>query len=122
MPQIYLHYFGNESSESLLEAYGIKTKDQQKPDPLLPKQCPNCSEPCRRDDMFCPRCRMVLTYNAYSETLQEQKKKESEAQILKEKYERDLKSMREEIRDEMRQHMSELLTRLKPEIIKKGLS
>jgi integrase/recombinase XerD len=23
MPQVYLHYFGNESSESLLEAYGI---------------------------------------------------------------------------------------------------
>lgn len=29
MPQKYLHYFGNESSESLLEAYGIVTKDKQ---------------------------------------------------------------------------------------------
>ena len=26
MPQIYLHYFGNESCESLLEAYGITQK------------------------------------------------------------------------------------------------
>jgi hypothetical protein len=26
MPQIYLHYFGNESSESLLEAYGITSR------------------------------------------------------------------------------------------------
>ncbi|HEY9385794.1 MAG TPA: hypothetical protein VIP70_02045, partial [Nitrososphaeraceae archaeon] len=40
----YLHYFGNESSESLLEAYGIMPKGQQI-DQLKPKQCPNCSEP-----------------------------------------------------------------------------
>ena len=39
MPQKYLHYFGNESSESLLEAYGIVPKDQQI-DQLRPKQCP----------------------------------------------------------------------------------
>jgi integrase/recombinase XerD len=36
MPQIYLHYFGNESSESLLEAYGILPKGQ-KIDQLKPK-------------------------------------------------------------------------------------
>jgi hypothetical protein len=36
MPQIYLHYFGNESSESLLEAYEILPKGQ-KIDQLKPK-------------------------------------------------------------------------------------
>jgi hypothetical protein len=41
----YLHYFGNESSESLLEAYGIIPKDRQTADVLGPKQCPNCNEP-----------------------------------------------------------------------------
>jgi integrase len=41
----YLHYFGNESSESLLEAYGIIPKDQKSVDVLRPKQCPNCNEP-----------------------------------------------------------------------------
>jgi integrase len=40
----YLHYFGNEFSQSLLEAYGIMPKRQQI-DQLKPKQCPNCSEP-----------------------------------------------------------------------------
>jgi integrase/recombinase XerD len=45
MPQKYLHYFGNESNVSLLEAYGIVTKDQRPSDVLKPKQCPNCSEP-----------------------------------------------------------------------------
>jgi integrase len=34
MPQKYLHYFGNESSESLLEAYGIISKDPQSIDVL----------------------------------------------------------------------------------------
>ncbi len=41
----YLHYFGNESSESLLEAYGIVTRDHNQPNVLKYKQCPNCSEP-----------------------------------------------------------------------------
>ena len=41
----HLHYFGNESNESLLEAYGIISKDQQPADILKPKQCPNCNEP-----------------------------------------------------------------------------
>jgi integrase/recombinase XerD len=74
MPQKYIHYFGNESSESLLEAYGIVTKDQKLSDALRPKQCPNCNclEPNKPNSKFCAKCRMVLTYDAYSETLEEQ--------------------------------------------------
>jgi integrase len=72
----YLHYFGNESSESLLEAYGIVTKDKQFVDALRPKQCPNCNEPNKPDSRFCAKCRMVLTYDAYNETLENQKEKE----------------------------------------------
>jgi hypothetical protein len=62
----YLHYFGNESSESLLEAYGIIPKDQQI-EQLKPKQCPNCMEPNKPDSKFCAKCRMVLTYDAYND-------------------------------------------------------
>jgi hypothetical protein len=57
----YLHYYGNESSESLLEAYGIVTKDKHLSDALKPKQCPNCNEPNKPDSKFCAKCRMVLT-------------------------------------------------------------
>jgi hypothetical protein len=71
----YLHYFGNESSESLLEAYGIMPKGQQL-DQLKPKQCPNCSEPNKPDSKFCAKCRMVLSYDAYNETIENQKEKE----------------------------------------------
>jgi integrase len=61
----YLHYFGNESNESILEAYGMISKDKQISEVLRPKQCPNCNEPNKPDSRFCARCRMVLTYDAY---------------------------------------------------------
>jgi hypothetical protein len=68
----YLHYFGNESNESLLEAYGIIDKGIQL-DQLRPKQCPNCNEPNKLDSKFCENCRMILSYDAYSESLERQK-------------------------------------------------
>jgi integrase/recombinase XerD len=78
----YLHYFGNESNESLLEAYGIVASGQQI-DQLRPKQCPNCSEPNKPDSKFCNKCRMVLSYDAYSETLEKQKEEKTQWDELK---------------------------------------
>ena len=75
----YTHYFGNESSEELLESYGVETKKDKKQllaDALRPKQCPNCSESNIPDSKFCAKCRMVLTYDAYSETLESEKQKD----------------------------------------------
>jgi len=116
----YLHYFGNESSDSILEAYGIITKGKVQSDTLRSKQCPNCNEPNKPDSKFCTKCRMVLTYDAYTETLEEQEK-ESDMEKLKEKYERDIMLMREEIRETLRNEIAQLMTRIKPEIIKAGL-
>jgi integrase/recombinase XerD len=79
----YEHWFGNESSQSLLEAYGIVRQDNQSKDTLRPKHCPNCNEPNKPDSKFCAKCRMVLTYDAYNETVESQKEKESEVQNLK---------------------------------------
>src|SRR5436190_9657012 len=45
----YLHYFGNESNDSILEAYGIIPKDKKISDAMKPNQCPNCSEPNKPD-------------------------------------------------------------------------
>ncbi|MFL6328340.1 MAG: zinc ribbon domain-containing protein [Nitrososphaeraceae archaeon] len=82
----YLHYFGNESSDSLLEAYGIIAKDKQLSDALKPKQCPNCNEPNKPDSKFCAKCRMVLTYDAYNETLENQKEKEDKLAGMEERF------------------------------------
>lgn len=77
----YLHYFGNESNESLLEAYGLVDKGVQI-DQLRPKQCPNCQEGNKPDSKFCAKCRMVLTYDAYNETLQGQKEEKDRFSAL----------------------------------------
>jgi integrase/recombinase XerD len=77
----YLHYYGNESNESLLEAYGIIDKGVQI-DQLRPKQCPNCNEPNKVDSKFCAKCRMVLSYDAYEETLQQQEKQKLDMEKL----------------------------------------
>jgi integrase/recombinase XerD len=84
MPQKYLHYFGNESSESILQAYGMITKEKQGIDKLRPKQCPNCNESNKPDSKFCAKCRMVLTYDAYNETIEEKHNKDTEVENLKE--------------------------------------
>ena len=86
MPAKYLHYFSNESSNSLLEAYGILPQDNQSKDILKPKQCPNCNEPNKPDSRFCAKCRMVLTYDAYSETLENQKEKEDKFKGMEERF------------------------------------
>jgi hypothetical protein len=93
----YVHYFGNESSESILQEYGILPKENQDTNTLRPKQCPNCNEPNRPDSKFCAKCRMVLTYDAYNESTENQKEKELEIKKLQQKYEQDMEALREEM-------------------------
>lgn len=78
----YEHWFGNESSISLLEAYGIVTKDQQSQDKLKPKQCPNCSEPNKPDSKFCAKCRMILSYDSYQESIEGQEERQDVITML----------------------------------------
>lgn len=69
MPQVYLHYFGNESSESILEAYGLKPSAVAA-DKLKPIQCPNCGTDNKIDTKFCVSCRLALTILAYNESVE----------------------------------------------------
>ena len=82
----YLHYFGNESSESILEAYGIITKENNDSNCLKSKQCPNCGEPNKPDNRFCAKCRLVLSYDGYKETLEEQRKKDDKLTLMEGKF------------------------------------
>lgn len=87
MPQVYIHYFGNESSNSLLQAYGIKSNTG--PNLILsrPKQCPNCSEPNKTETKFCSKCGMVLTYDAYNETVADKRLKDTQIEAMMRKQE-----------------------------------
>lgn len=81
----YVHYLGNESSESLLEAYGLVDKSIQI-NQLKPKQCPNCDEGNKPDSKFCSKCRFVLSYDAYEETLENQREKEDRLTTIENKF------------------------------------
>ncbi|MGI0044889.1 MAG: zinc ribbon domain-containing protein, partial [Nitrososphaeraceae archaeon] len=85
VPQRYINYFGNEASESLLQAYGFITKDQKDSDILKPKQCPNCNEPNKPDARFCTKCKIILKYDAYNEIIEETKEKEQEIDLLRQR-------------------------------------
>jgi integrase/recombinase XerD len=94
MDQKYVHYFGNESSESILEAYGLKPKSEEI-NKLKPVACPNCGELNKIDSKFCVKCRMVLSYDAYSEAIEESEVQKSrfetiikDVEQLKRKYNR----------------------------------
>jgi methionyl-tRNA synthetase len=86
MAQKYIHYFGNESSESLLEAYGIVTKNNIPIDTLNPKICPNCNEGNTQDAKFCSKCKMIMSFEGYQEALESQSKKEDELQEMKKRF------------------------------------
>jgi hypothetical protein len=58
-----------------LEAYGLIDKGIQI-DQLRPKQCPNCNEGNKPDSKFCAKCRMILSYDAYEETVDNKLEKE----------------------------------------------
>jgi integrase len=88
MAQKYIHYFGNESSESILEAYGIVTKNNIPIDTLNPKTCPNCNEGNTQDAKFCSKCKMIMSYDGYQEALESQKQKEDEITKLQKRQER----------------------------------
>src|SRR5215813_11456215 len=86
MAQKYIHYFGNESSESLLEAYGIVTNNSIPIDRLNPKMCPNCNEGNTQDSKFCSKCKMIMTFEGYQEALESQKEKEDELKTMKDQF------------------------------------
>jgi integrase len=108
MAQKYIHYFGNESSESLLEVYGIVSKDSIPIDRLNPKICPNCNEGNTQDAKFCSKCKMIMSFEGYQEALESQKERESEVKRLQEKYERDMNAMREEMENKFQQILARI--------------
>ena len=71
MPQRYLHYFGHESSKSILQIKGIiKENEDIQNTKLKPRYCPNCNECNKSESKFCIKCKMVLSYNSYNQTVE----------------------------------------------------
>lgn len=120
MVEVYTHEFSNESSQLLLQARGIIPANTQEDNIMKPVQCPNCNEPNKPDSRFCNKCNMILTYDAYNETLEKEKQRESEVQNLRERYEQDMKSVREQMNQIMMMiQQNPKLANIKPEILVK---
>jgi integrase len=71
MPEVYTHELGDEVSNQILELEGIRTKSNKQNNMIKPLICTNCQEPNKVDSKFCSKCRMILSYDAYSDTLEE---------------------------------------------------
>lgn len=88
MPQRYIHYFGSESSKSILKVKGIIKENESGTQYTLKSiQCPNCSESNKQESPFCVKRKMVLSYESYNEVRNIDKQKmdrlESDVESLK---------------------------------------
>jgi hypothetical protein len=71
----------NKSSESILEAYGLRPKSEEI-NKLRPVACPNCGELNKLDSKFCVKCRLVLSYDACTEAIEEAEAQKSRFETI----------------------------------------
>lgn len=127
MPQVYLHYLGNESVNSLLEVKGIINKDNKEKYNLLKSiYCPHCNEPNISDSRFCLKCKMILSYTTYENTIEEQQRKEKELYEFKQKYDDDMKNIQEKMNEQFTQIMKAIqqnpeLSKIKIDALRKKI-
>ncbi len=78
-----------KSTKSLLQAKGlVRSEDKESNFAIIKyRECPNCLEPNKQENKFCIKCKMVLSYDSYSEVRNEDKHKinrlENDVEILK---------------------------------------
>lgn len=109
---------GNELKAKILEYNGITTENQMQNKPSV-LSCSRCSLSNAVDNKLCSQCGYPLTAGAYDEI---KVNEDMKLRAMEMKYEQDMKAMREEIKQEMKSQIAQLLTNLKPEILKDGLS
>lgn len=60
-----------------------QTEQNKQKNLLKPKQCPNCTENNTPESKFCVKCKFVLSFDLYNETLEEKPKTAKEAEETK---------------------------------------
>jgi len=113
MPQVYIHLSG-EPSKILLQRKGILKKENTDiTNTLKSKQCPNCFEPNRQDNRFCIKCKMILSYDSYTEARNGDKQKIQ-------KLEKDIETVKEGMNKIfLLIQQNPLLVKVKPEVLEK---
>jgi hypothetical protein len=70
---------------------------------LKPKQCPNCNESNKPEAKFCSKCKFVLSFDAFNETMEESEKTKKELEALKIEREKDKKALEELLESNQKQ-------------------
>jgi hypothetical protein len=81
--QKYQHYYADDSFDAMLTVMdGLVVPAQlgKKKDLLRPKQCPNCDESNKPESKFCSKCKFVLSFDAFTEAIEEKAKAAKEAE------------------------------------------
>jgi hypothetical protein len=108
--QKYQHYYNDDSFDAMLTVMdGLQPttaiSSGKKRGLLKPRQCPNCEEPNTPETKFCIKCRYVLSYDAYNETIEEKEKAAKEAEETRKKLQQigdvqdQLKNIQEQMQD-----------------------
>lgn len=61
----------------------LRKYQQEQFEILKAKTCPNCNASNKPDSRFCAKSRMILTYDAYTETIVDRESKKDEIESLK---------------------------------------
>lgn len=88
--QKYQHYYNDDSFDAMLTVMDGLTPpstitNSSKKGLLKPRLCPNCSETNKPESRFCSKCKFVLTFDAFNETVIDAERAKEEQQKLKEK-------------------------------------
>lgn len=78
MPSVYLHYFGTESCNSLLESHGIIKTENSETMHLMSVQCFCCGERNKPTSSFCIKCKTALKYDEFIKNLEKENVKHRE--------------------------------------------
>jgi hypothetical protein len=104
--QKYQHYYNDDSFDAMLTMMdGLKPISLAAGKTLLkPRLCPNCSETNTPESRFCTKCKFVLTFDAYNETIADVEQSKQKGEEMK----RELEELRKWMED-MKKKMYYLL-------------
>jgi integrase/recombinase XerD len=88
--QKYQHYYADDAYEAMLTTMdglapssGLINNLDKKKNFLKPKQCPHCDESNKPEARFCAKCKFVLSFDAFNETIEEADKMKKELVEIK---------------------------------------
>jgi integrase/recombinase XerD len=106
----YQHYFADDAFDAvltlmdgLLPSTSAQLANSKNKSLLKPKHCPNCDEPNKPESKFCAKCKFVLSFDAFNETMEESEKTKKELEALRLERERDKKALAELVDSRLRQ-------------------